>query len=189
MIIVRQTAVNVAATSNDDYNNYSRNSSQSKHYDIAFIDHEPRWPSVSRVRLLSLQHIARYTCVASITSGQSSLTKLPHRRGIRQVAPVCTPMDPHFSLGPQPKLHLDQFDRFCTSHGKVSSGMSFLLEIVHSHGAIWTPSKIPWAHPSPQPKRHLDRFSRFCTTQDRASLYFTMGRLPTQNCPFPCPFL
>jgi len=44
---------------------------------------------------------------------------------------------------------------------------------------------LPSAHPSPQRKRQIDRFSRFCTAHGRKSLYFTMGGLFPQNCPFP----
>ena len=44
----------------------------------------------------------------------------------------------------------------------------------------------PTAHLSPRPKRQIDRFSRFCTADGRKCLYFTMGTLIHQNCPFPC---
>jgi len=49
------------------------------------------------------------------------------------------------SAHPSPKLkrHLDRFSRFCTAHGRVSSGMPghvlFPKKIVPSHGVIWTP--------------------------------------------------
>jgi len=43
----------------------------------------------------------------------------------------------------------------------------------------------PSAHSSPQPKRQMDRFSRFCTAYGTKCLYFTVGALIHQNCPFP----
>jgi len=43
----------------------------------------------------------------------------------------------------------------------------------------------PSVNSSPQPKRQMDRFSRFCTAYGTKCLYFTMGALIQQNCPFP----
>jgi len=140
--------VNVASRQADDYNNSISNSSQSKHYDIAFIDHEPRWPSVSRVRLLSLQHIACYARVTSITSGQHNLTKRPHRRRTRTVqsySPGGVNVHPCNTSFPVPiRVHnpngiligTDICVHCAAYHG---SGMSFPLKIARTSGAIWTP--------------------------------------------------
>ena len=58
-------------------------------------------------------------------------------------------------------------------------GLSFLLRIASSHGAIWTPPNTCFIGPTRVPadfKGHLDWFSRFCTAHGRrASLYFTVG--------------
>jgi len=43
---------------------------------------------------------------------------------------------------------------------------------------------VPWAHPTQHPKRLFDRFSRCCTAHGRVSVYFTMGRPFSHNCPF-----
>jgi len=43
----------------------------------------------------------------------------------------------------------------------------------------------PSAHSSQQPEQQIDRFSPFCTDHGRKCLYFTMGALIHQNCPFP----
>jgi len=157
--------VNVASRQGDDYNNSISNSSQSKHYDIAFIDHESRWPSVLRVRLLSLQHIARYARVTNTTSGQHNLAKRPHRRRTRTVQSYSPcgvnvhPCNTSFSVpirvhNPNGILIGTAICVHCAAYRRVSSGipgMSFPLKIPRSYGATWTPISyiVHWSHPSP----------------------------------------
>ena len=44
-----------------------------KHYAVASIDHEARWQSVSRINLLSLQHINRvYVIVVAILNASTA---------------------------------------------------------------------------------------------------------------------
>jgi len=67
---------------------------------------------------------------------------------------------------------------YSTGDGNVSflkGHMANTIELVHPS----TPS-------SPHPRREMDRFSHFCTAYGRKCLYFKMGALVYQNCPFPC---
>ena len=72
-------------------------------------------------------------------------------------------------LSPHLKWHLNEFNRFCTAHGRIpilySGPPLFRLKIAPQHGEIWTLiwHMVPWAQPSAQqPKQHLDQFSSFC---------------------------
>jgi len=69
---------------------------------------------------------------------------LPNYSGIRQVSPVCTLLNmfPWVHSSPRRKQLVHRFSRFCTVHGRVSSGcrgMSFPLKIDPWYGSIWTP--------------------------------------------------
>jgi len=95
------------------------------------------------------------------------------------------------SFGPSKsttKWQIDRFSRFCTAHGRVSSGSLAPPGEYDWNCAQWRHHAnmielvLPSAHPGLPPKRQINQFSRFCTAHGR---YYTTGTPFLKNCPFP----
>jgi len=132
---------------------------------------------------------------ACATSGQSNLTKRPHRRCTRTVRS-------YFARWRQRAATSNTcFLRPTGVHipNGISIGSAVFAQLTAEGPYTWQwttppPSKlplsmgdldsmVPWAHPSPWPKWHLDHFSCFCRAHDRdrprqtTLLRWTIGRI------------
>jgi len=127
--------------------------------------------------------------IITITSGQSNLTRRPHRTStVQWYSPGSASVHSTYYYYMHPWAHPSP-----TTQMASRSGQPFLHSSRHS--VVWhararpSAKKLPlgmgrsephnaWflGPPESKPKRHLDRFSRFCTAHGRESLYFTTGR-------------
>jgi len=73
----------------------------------------------------------------------------------------------------------DRFSRFCTCHGRLSSGRLAPPGEYDSTSASFGPRSS-----SPQPKRQIDRFHRCCTAHGGMCILYT-GRPYSQQLPLP----
>jgi len=117
-------------------------------------------------------------CAVNPTTGQSNLTKMPHRCRtwtVQSYSPGGGNVHPHLthaSLGlPQCIPQTASWSFLHSSEKRVPGPFlprfPLLMGDLDHHLVLYM---VPWAQPSPQPKWHLDQFSRFCSVHDHDRL-------------------